>query len=183
MVSENETTSGSFLIRLARYPDIEHLPAIEQRASELFRDTEFADEVSQECLSIEFLTQQFEAGRLWVAVDGDNVLVGFATALVIDSKAHLHEVSVDPSHGRRGIGRRLVEAVCDWAVSQGFDRITLSTFRDIPWNAPFYSQLGFTELPKSEWGPGIRRLCEEERESGLDTFSRVIMIRVIRYVG
>ncbi|QYO65660.1 GNAT family N-acetyltransferase [Leptolyngbya sp. 7M] len=155
------------------------MPPIEQRASELFRDTEFAEEVSQECLSIEFLIQQFDAGRLWVAVDGGDVPVGFAAALVIDGNAHLHEVSVDPIHGRRGIGRKLIEAVYDWAVSHAFEGITLSTFRDIPWNAPLYQKLGFIELPETEHGPEMKLLRNEERESGLDISQRIIMIRVI----
>lgn len=177
MVREDSEGHARYTIRPAHRADIAALPAIEQRASELFLATEFADEVSQECLSIEFLTEQFEAGRLWVAAAENDEPIGFAAAIVLDGNAHLHEVSVDPAHGKQGIGRRLVEAVCEWAASQGFGRVTLSTFRDIPWNAPFYRKLGFNELPGTEHGPQMKTLRAEERESGLDISRRLIMKR------
>jgi GNAT superfamily N-acetyltransferase len=42
-----------------------------------------------------------------------------------------------------GIGRRLVAAVCEWASRRGWSRVTLTTFRDVPWNMPFYTRHGF----------------------------------------
>ncbi len=179
MVREDSESRARYTIRPARQAEIAALPGIEQRASELFLATEFADEVSQECLSIEFFTEQLEAGRLWVAADENDELVGFAAAIVLDGNAHLHEASVDPVHGKQGIGRRLVKAVCEWAASQGFGRVTLSTFRDVPWNAPFYHKLGFNELPETEHGPQMKKLRDEERESGLDISRRLIMYRMI----
>ncbi len=172
-----ETDDNGYTIRLASADDVALLPEIEQRASELFASTPFADEVSQECLSVEFLREQFAAGRIWIAVNAADAPVGFAVAIVVDGNAHLHEVSVDPAHGKQGIGRRLVEAVCEWAALLSFDRVTLSTFRDIPWNAPFYAKLGFRELPETDHGPEMQKLRMEEEGTSVDISRRLIMFR------
>ncbi len=34
------------------------------------------------------------------------------------------------------------------ARAQGFDRLSLCTYRDVPWNGPFYASLGFTEVAR-----------------------------------
>ena len=48
-----------------------------------------------------------------------------------------------PEHMRKGVGSRLIETVCRWARDAGHAKITLSTFRDVPWNRPFYESRGF----------------------------------------
>lgn len=59
--------------------------------------------------------------------------------------AHLEQLSVHPDHAGRGIGRALLRAGCGWAAEQGYPEITLATYRDIPWNGPFYASEGFVE--------------------------------------
>ena len=61
-------------------------------------------------------------------------------------RPHLEEVDVHPDHGRRGVGTALVRAVCDWVRRSGHAEITLTTFRALPWNMPFYRRLGFEEM-------------------------------------
>ena len=63
-----------------------------------------------------------------------------------DEALHLEELDVLPGHGRQGIGTRLVRALCDGARGRGIAAVTLCTFRDVPWNAPFYERLGFRIL-------------------------------------
>ena len=85
-----------------------------------------------------------------------------------------------PGRGRRqhfAAPRRLVEAACDWAREQGFTQIQLSTFRHIPWNAPFYARLGFRELADSELGPDLLAERRHEADAGLDMTKRVFMRR------
>lgn len=100
---------------------------------------------------------------------------GFAVVDVVDGAAHLWQLSVDPSAGRRGIGRSLVEAVCDWASSNGYPAVTLTTYRDVPWNGPFYSKLGFREL--EHLSPGLEAIREHEREIGDDEYSPRVAMR------
>jgi hypothetical protein len=68
----------------------------------------------------------------------------------------------------------LVRAVCDWAATQSLP-VTLTTFRDIPWNAPFYARLGFRELQAEELTPALRARVAEEAAHGLPASLRLAM--------
>jgi GNAT superfamily N-acetyltransferase len=114
-------------------------------------------------------------GRLWVALAGD-VPVGFALVeMLAQDLPHLDEVDVEPSHGRRGLGTALVQAVCEWATATGFSTLTLTTFRDVPWNLPFYARLGFVEVPRDLLRPELALVVSEEAARGLAPESRVVM--------
>jgi GNAT superfamily N-acetyltransferase len=63
-----------------------------------------------------------------------------------DHAAHLEQLSVHPDHAGRGIGRALLRAACAWAEARDYSDITLATYRDVPWNGPFYASEGFVEL-------------------------------------
>ncbi|MEM8994398.1 MAG: GNAT family N-acetyltransferase, partial [Acidobacteriota bacterium] len=122
-------------------------------------------------------------GRVWVAerlaTGGDREVVGFALARPLDGDLHLQEMDVVPEHGRRGLGRRLVEAVCDGARERGAVRVTLTTFRDVPWNGPFYRRLGFREIAPERFSAALRRLVAKEIDAGLVPELRCVMERVV----
>ncbi len=82
-----------------------------------------------------------------------------------------------PAHGRRGLGTRLVEEVCHWADAGGYGSITLTTFRDVPWNMPFYERLGFRVIPGAELSAALRAIVEDETRRGLNPSRRVAMER------
>jgi len=82
---------------------------------------------------------------------------------------------VDPAHGRRGLGRALLEAVLGWAGDAGYHGVTLTTFRDVSWNAPYYERMGFRALEADEIGPGLAEIMREEATRGLDPATRVAM--------
>lgn len=77
-------------------------------------------------------------GRSWVAVDEGDRPVGYVIVDVVDGDAYIEQVSVEPDHQRAGIGRALIEQVRTWAADSGKSRVTLTTFADVPWNAPMY---------------------------------------------
>ncbi|OUC91929.1 GNAT family N-acetyltransferase [Streptosporangium minutum] len=106
--------------------------------------------------------------------------VGFAMIGWVDGAVHLDQLAVHPDHGRRGVGGRLLEAVCDHAASAGADAVTLTTFRDVPWNGPWYAQRGFDVLDPAEWGPELAALVVHERELGIELAPRVVMRRALR---
>ncbi len=118
-------------------------------------------------------------GRLWVALNAKREPVGFAHACVIDDQAHVDEMDVHPDFARRGIGTALVNTVVAWATSQGFDALTLITFRHLPWNAPFYAALGFEVLGKGSLGDEMRDLLRQEAKAGLKAANRVCMRKVL----
>ena len=90
------------------------------------------------------------------------------------------EVDVLPEHGRRGVGRRLVERALRWGDERGLPGMVLSTMIAPPWNAPFYERLGFRSVPPNELDPYMRRLREEEARLGFPVAERVVMKRLTR---
>jgi predicted N-acetyltransferase YhbS len=84
-------------------------------------------------------------------------------------------LDVHPVHGRRGLGRRLVTAICEWATERGIGAVTLSTFRDPRWNRPFYASLGFRVIPRDTLSPALTVIVADEIRRGLDPDQRVVM--------
>lgn len=169
----------NYIVRLARPADIEHLPAIERAAARLFPEEDLPARLGREATAVEEFREAQAAGRLWVAVTADGAPVGFAHLLSMEHHIHLEELDVHPDHGRRGLGRRLMEAVLDWATVEGYPAVTLTTFRHLPWNAPFYESLGFRRLHESELGEALRAELDWEAAQGLDRTKRVAMRRDI----
>ena len=163
-----------YKITAARPDDLPLLPAIELAAAKLVAG-HAPESVLAETTSQEVLKRAQSNGQLWVAL-ADDVPVGFAHVKIFEpAAAHLDEIDVHPIHGRRGLGTRLVKAVCEWAASQGYGSVTLSTFRAVPWNMPFYARLGFEVIPPDEIAPELRAVVQDETRRGLDPERRVVM--------
>lgn len=175
------TDTSSSCVRLATAGELALLPEIERAAALIFLEYVAAlgikAELLQSATPLENLRQAQAQDLLWVAVDAQNRPVGFALAVELDGRLHLEEMDVHPAHGRRGLGKLLVDAVCTEARHRGQD-VSLSTFRDVPWNAPFYARLEFRQLEESELTPGLRRLREAEARRGLPPDTRMLMVRV-----
>ena len=159
-------------VRPARPSDLRHLAAIEDAAEVLFEEHVGAP-VPQLSTPAPSGGDRDLVGTLLVAqVEGE--VVGFAHLTTPEGHAHLEQVSVLPAFGRRGIGTALVRAVMEEARWAGHDRLSLCTFRDVPFNGPFYAALGFTEVEVLE--PFQRRLRALEQKLGLDDVGpRVVM--------
>lgn len=72
--------------------------------------------------------------------------VGFAHVREERGFAHLQQLAVDPAYGRRGFGTALLDACCEQASQRGYRQLTLTTFRDVPYNAPWYARHGFVVI-------------------------------------
>jgi GNAT superfamily N-acetyltransferase len=165
---------SEYTIALARPRDVEALAGIELAAAALL-EGHAPPAVLRETTDEAVLRAAQAAGLLWVALE-DDAPVGFALVEVLSSGLpHLRELDVDPRHGRRGIGSALVRAVCDWTLRSGRGEITLTTFRDVPWNLPFYARLGFEEIPRAELPPELELRVREEASRGLDPERRAAM--------
>jgi hypothetical protein len=68
-----------------------------------------------------------------------------------------------------------VEHVVTWARDRGDAAVTLTTYRDVEWNAPLYHHLGFRVLRDVELTPGLLARRAEEARHGLDPRDRVCM--------
>ena len=174
--SSSFATPVAYEIRAARPVDLPKLSAIELAAARLL--VGFAPEsVLVETTPHADLDSACREGTLWVAV-ADDEAIGFAHVKRVEiGSAHLDELDVHPAHGRRGVGRRLVGAVCDWAAVNGLQAVTLSTFRDPPWNRPFYARLGFEVVPDDELSRALSAIVADESRRGLDLSRRVVMRR------
>lgn len=179
MGHRNERMGSRYRIVAARPHDVGAIAAIELAAARLLTGhvpDAALDEVTAEH---ELRTAQGQR-RLWVALFRDRP-VGFAHVTLLEpGAAHLAEIDVHPEHGRRGLGRRLVEQVCRWAERQGYVAVTLTTFRDVAWNMPFYSRVGFEEVPWAACTPALRSVLQDEARRGLDPTRRVAMTRRCR---
>ncbi|MEW6129712.1 MAG: GNAT family N-acetyltransferase [Acidobacteriota bacterium] len=166
---------SEYTIRLAELDEVMRMPEIECAAAKLFRETPYDYLVDSEPHSLEFYKARQQENLLWVVVDCENHPVGFAAVRILDDEVYLHELDVVPEHGRKGLGTRLIFAVGDWANSAGFSAITLSTFMDVAWNAPFYEKLGFRILGDDELTEPFKTIRREEAENQLPLDKRVLM--------
>ena len=165
----------NYKIVLARPQDLRHIPDIELAAVTLL-EAYAPESVQVEVSSGKELKEAQTDGRLWVALSGETP-VGFAHVLILKSGlAHLEELDVHPNHGRRGLGTLLVRKVFDWVTCCGYATITLTTFREPPFNMPFYRRLGFEELPQASFTPELQAIVDHEASRGLDPQTRVVMI-------
>jgi GNAT superfamily N-acetyltransferase len=172
-------TDAAYKIRRGEHPDIAALRGIEIEAATLFypyfQETGLTKEILRLTSSAAEAEEACNGGRLWVAESETGEIVGFAIVFDWGTTAHLDELDVLPAHGRQGVGTSLVRAVCEWARERGYRKVTISTFRDIPWNEPFYLKQGFRAVNPIQLDDMHRRLVESERARGLRTDVRVIM--------
>ncbi len=171
--------SPGYDIRRAGPEDVAVLPGIERLAGLLFKtypgDLGIPEELYEAPNSAETFAAAQQAGRLWVASASDGELVGFALVVDIEGYAHLDELDVVPAHGGQGIGSALLATVCSWAQDRGYPAVTLRTFRDVPWNAPFYQSRGFRIVDGAALSKAHVELEASERQRGLRTDMRVTM--------
>ncbi len=168
----------AYAVRRARPSEYALLPEIERRASALFLAIDWLQLTDGEPSSIEFIEATARSGAVFVAT-ADDVPVGFALTGFLDRALHIHELDVAPPHGRRGLGRRLVEESCAFARAEHAPAVTLSTFRDVPWNGPFYESAGFHGIPRNQWTPALHLLHHREIELGLPVERRVFMRKTL----
>jgi GNAT superfamily N-acetyltransferase len=107
--------------------------------------------------------------------------VGFARLEQVDGHTHMGQLSVLPEYGGLGLGRDLVEASCRLAEERGDGVITLTTFADVTFNAPWYRRLGFADLSRPLRGELQMVIADE---SDLASYGRrVVMGRPLGGTG
>ncbi|MFZ3468582.1 GNAT family N-acetyltransferase [Streptomyces sp. 4.24] len=182
------------LIRAAHIDELPLLQDIERAAGECFRAIGMPEIADDEPLPVEELLGYRRAGLVWVAAErtgpadstvaadgtGGGTPVGYLIADRVDGNLHVEQVSVHPDRAHRRIGRSLLEHLAERAAAEGAPALTLTTFTDVPWNAPYYARCGFRILDDSGLGPGLRDIRDREAVHGLDRWPRVCMRRDLR---
>lgn len=158
---------STYTVVQAQPEHVAFLPEIERAAAGLFPPEVLPPHLREHTVPTEVLEAARAMGHLWVALDPEGRPVGFALAQVSGVTVRLAEMDVHPDHGRRGVGRALVDAVVGWARAAGLASVSLTTFADLPWNRPFYERLGFRRLRGQEVPAELALALQEEAESGL----------------
>lgn len=166
-------------MRPATASELPRLQDIERAAGEPFRALGMSEIADDDPPTLDVLERYRRAGGAWVAVAGDGPPLAYLLHEVVDGAAHIEQLSVHPAAARQGIGRRLIDDLAVRAAAAGLPALTLTTFADVPWNAPYYARLGFRSLDEGELTQGLREIRQRERELGLDRWPRVCMRRAL----
>jgi GNAT superfamily N-acetyltransferase len=165
------------VIRDARTSDFDAMIEIELAAGEAFRGIGMAAIADDPPADPDSLAEFMRSGVGWVETDEVDHPVAYLLLEQIDDRAHIEQVTVHPDLARRGIGAALMETASTWSVGQQLRGLSLTTFADVAWNAPYYSRLGFTVLAERDWTDGIRARVVAETAHGLSAWPRVVMVR------
>jgi GNAT superfamily N-acetyltransferase len=165
-------------LRRATPADAAIFPELEQSAGLAFRaDREIAWLADAANLPAERYREIVAEGWSWIAEGAAAEPVAFAAATLEGEELHLWELNVHIDHQRRGIGRALLQRLLAEAVSAAIPAMTLTTFRDLPWNAPFYRSMGFDLVGPGQLDPRLAGLLAGEARKGLPADRRCAMRR------
>jgi ribosomal protein S18 acetylase RimI-like enzyme len=153
----------------------ERLREIERASSIHFREIGMADVADHEPTPASILEDSARDGLLYVALTADTV-AGFLIWSAVDDEAYIEEVAVDPAHAGHRLAARMIDRLAQ-DIRGRHPAITLATFRDVPWNGPYYAKLGFEEFPHDQVGPDHAKAWQEQSDIGLDMSKRLFMIR------
>ena len=163
-------------IRLAVRDDAAQLPDIERSAGEIFRNQPGLGWIADDdVMAVDAHLTLIERGSCWVDEDAVAGLVGFISCERCGADMHIWEVSVRGESQGQKIGQRLIAAAIDRARQCGCVAVTLTTFRNVPWNAPYYAQMGFAMLPDAAIDPRLRAILNDEIAHGLAGDQRCAM--------
>ncbi len=166
-------------IRAVSLDELPLLQDIERAAGQCFRDIGMPEIADDEPLPLEELARYQQAGQAWVAVNDTDIPVAYLIADRVDGNLHVEQVSVHPDSARRGVGRLLLDHLANHATGEGAPALTLTTFTEVPWNAPYYARCGFQLLDDGRLAPGLRKIREREAAHGLDRWPRGCMRRAL----
>lgn len=162
-------------IRLTTTEDISLLPAIEYSAGGSFRDIpHLAWIADDDLMTTEDHLKYVAEGTSWVA-EVDHQVVGFVCAETAAQDLHVWLLAVRREWQAQGLGRELMGIVIEHARQNRFKSVTLTTFREVPWNEPFYRTLGFEVLESEKMDARLQQILDEEVQHGIPGELRCVM--------
>ncbi len=155
-------------IRPGRLEEVQRLQAVQREAGERFRAIGMAQISEHDPDEVSVFAQAIEEERLLVAElanqgQSPESLIGFLRHGSKDGSPHIEELNVLPAAAGSRIGAQLIDAFRQDIEDKGKNTcLTLTTFRDVPWNAPYYRSLGFQVLTQEDLGPELSGCLAEE---------------------
>ncbi len=166
-------------VRVARPEEAGCLREIERVSAARFIPIGMPALAADEPTDVATLHQRCAAGRLLVSEGEDGAPIAFVMFREVDGCAYIEQIDVLPAHAGRRLGAALIDAVEAAAVPEGWPALLLSTFREVPWNAPYYRRLEFEDLPDATLVPALLEIRAEHIKRGLDETRRVFMRRPV----
>ncbi|MEE9380409.1 MAG: GNAT family N-acetyltransferase [Hyphomonadaceae bacterium] len=165
-----------YAIRAAQTVDIPQFALIESAADKLFEPTGLMENATeQDSIPALVFEDAIPQGLVSVVELGGNEIIGFSLCSVRKPDLYLDQVAVYPDHCRKGLGTALINTVMKDARARKLKTVSLSTFRNVPWNAPYYARLGFKEIPRknlTKWMLELEALQMEYMDIGKRCFMR-----------
>jgi GNAT superfamily N-acetyltransferase len=165
------------MIRSAHPYEIASLPQIENAADKRYVRAGLQQILAMPSASLASLERGRRESQLWVATSPLDRVVGFALMKLPGGEAWLDQLSVLDRWQGRGLGAALIDRTAEQARALGRNTLYLSTYLDVPWNAPFYERRGFTPVPRGEWPRAFRLQFMIENRHGHPPWRRTIMRR------
>ncbi|WP_279052141.1 GNAT family N-acetyltransferase [Cedecea davisae] len=116
-----------------------------------------------------------EQSLSWLVAGSDGRIRGFCYCQPHQSSLYLAEISTHPDFQRTGVGRTLLGAVFEYARRLNVKEVTLTTYRDVPWNAPWYRRHGFERVETHELSVALAECLRHQQEEGLMVLPRCAM--------
>lgn len=169
-----------YSITPAELDDVPALIAVDKAASSMFAATGLlSDDALDDHVPAEVFEHEIPLFNVFVARNQHGWAVGFALIRMRGNGLYLDQVSVHPDHGQKGIGRALLIRILTEAELRKLPHVSLSTFRDVPWNGPFYASMGFKEIPNDKLEAYMREI-EDAQRPFMDVTKRCFMRRKVR---
>nr|WKF60908.1 hypothetical protein HUO10_005430 [Paraburkholderia busanensis] len=171
--------TSTLTFRFAAPHDAAAIRAIEFEAGQRFVSVDMVGIADAPPMEIALVERKIAAREIVVAVnaDADAACVGFVMFEPEPARFYVQELDVLTSHAGQRIGAALIDEVARLARERGVMQLVLSTFRDVPWNAPYYRRLGFRDIAPNDLDASLIERRDMHIAHGLDESKRVFMRR------
>ena len=169
--------SFAVTFRFATPDEAEAVRAIEYDAAQRFANIGMVGIADAQPMDAAFVRRKIEASEIVVAVNGSARCVAFVMFAPLATRFYIEELDVLSAWAGHRIGAALLEQVDRLARAAGARQLVLSTFREVPWNAPYYRRLGFRIMDAASLDKKLRAIRAAHVARGLDESKRVFMCR------
>jgi predicted N-acetyltransferase YhbS len=169
--------ASNLTFRVAAPHDAQAIRTIEFEAGQRFASVGMAGIADAPPMELDIVNRKIDAQQIVVAVAADGSCVGFVMFEPQPTRFYVQELDVLSSHAGQRIGAALIEQVAHRARAQQITQLTLSTYREVPWNAPYYRRLGFRDIEEADLDAVLIARRDAHIARGLDESKRVFMRR------
>lgn len=163
------------MIRLARPADLPDVRRVEMSAATVFIGTHMDFAANDAPNAAADLLDAISRQLMWVAsVDGD--IAGFVFAEPCAEGLYVRELSVAAPQQKRGLGAALMAMVVAAARARNDRQLILTTDRSLPWNAPFYTRIGFAIVEGDAIPATAQQRLARQYAEGFDPAHRCAMV-------